>query len=123
MKVKVVNQDHREYSELFRDQMIVIPANGSIEMGRSEAIKFLSQASPMTVDGQGKAIKPKKLKIVEDPEAHAAARHQPIKYSAPDGTDFRTGVAYKEHLKKMGENNVGEPVRRQRAPHSSKVKI
>lgn len=123
MKVKVHNLDHRDYSEEFRDEMIVVPANGYIEMGRSEAIKFLSQACPMKVDGQGRPLKPKKLKIVEDPEAHAAARHQPIKFTAPDGTEFRTEVAYKEYIDSMGSNNVKEPVRRQRAVDPTKVKI
>jgi hypothetical protein len=100
-KVKVRNLDHREYTEEFRDEMVVIPANGYIEMGRSEAIAFLGQATPRHVDGAGRCLKPKKLRIEEDPEQHAAQRDQPLKFTAPDGSQFRTQAGYDMYLAKL----------------------
>jgi len=117
MKVRVKNLDSREYVEIFRDVEIRIPGHGYIEMGRSEAIKFLSQATPMNVDGAGRCLKPKKLVLEEDPELHAAARDQPIRYEAPDGKQFRTKKgyeAYLENFKNLEINNEQKPVRRRR---------
>lgn len=121
MKVKVENLDTREYVEIFRDEEIRIPAKGFIEMGRSEAIKFLSQATPMNIDGAGRCLKPKMLKLVEDPEAHAAARDQPIRFEAPDGKQFRTEKAYQVYLEKFAgaitiseQADESKPVRRRR---------
>ncbi len=96
-----MNLDHREYQELFRDELIVIPPGGYHEMGRSEAIKFLSQFIPMEVDGQGLPTKPKKLKIVEDPEQHAERRGQPLKFTAPDGKLFRTQAGHDDYVETL----------------------
>lgn len=126
MKVKVENLDTREYVEIFRDEEIRIPAKGYIEMGRSEAIKFLSQATPLNVDGAGRCLKPKMLRLVEDPEAHAAARDQPIRFEAPDGKQFRTEKAYKAYMESFaneaineGEKDESKPVRRRRKVDTS----
>ena len=107
--VKVKNLDTKEYSEVFEDELITIPAGGHVEMARSTAMKFLSAFSPMVVDGSGRALKPKMLKIVEDPEAHAAHRDQPIRYTAPDGKEFRTNEAYTLHLKKLEDEATDAP--------------
>lgn len=117
MKVKVRNLDSREYVEIFRDQEIRIPALGYVEMGRSEAIKFLSQATPMNIDGSGRCIKPKKLALEEDPEQHAAARDQPLKFEAPDGKQFRTQkgyAAYMHSFSTMEPLDEQKPIRRRR---------
>lgn len=121
MKVKVENLDTREYVEIFRDEEIRIPAKGFIEMGRSEAIKFLSQATPLNMDGGGRCLKPKMLRMVEDPELHAAARDQPIKYEAPDGKQFRTEKAYQAYMESFASlttieagQDESKPVRRRR---------
>jgi hypothetical protein len=116
MKVKVRNLDTREYVEIFRDEEIRIPAHGFVEMGRSEAIKFLSQATPMNVDGSGRCLKPKKLAMEEDPEAHAAARDQPIKFDAPDGKQFRTQKGFDAYMENfsLGVKDESKPVRRRR---------
>jgi hypothetical protein len=125
MKVKVENLDSREYVEIFRDEEIRIPALGHIEMGRSEAIKFLSQATPLNVDGAGRCLKPKMLRMVEDPEAHAAARDQPIRFEAPDGKQFRTEKAYQAYMESFANEAVTEhkdeskPVRRRRKADTS----
>jgi hypothetical protein len=109
MKVQVKNLDHREYREMFREQEIVIPAGGSVEMGRSEAVAFLGQFIPMKVDGAGKALAPKKLKIVEDPEQHASARDQPKRYEAMDGTLFRTPEGLKLYQEKLEQEADTKP--------------
>lgn len=125
MKVKVRNLDTREYVEIFRDEEIRIPAKGYVEMGRSEAIKFLSQATPLNVDGAGRCLRPKKLVMEEDPEAHAAARDQPIKFEAPDGKQFRTQKgfdAYMENFSLESAKNESKPVRRRRKVNTSSKK-
>lgn len=120
MKVKVRNLDTKEYTEIFRDEEVRIPALGFVEMGRSEAIKFLSQATPMNVDGSGRCLKPKKLVLEEDPEAHAAARDQPIKFEAPDGKQFRTEKGYQAYLENFSlEKSNAKPVRRRRKVNTS----
>ena len=122
-KVKVRNLDHREYTEEFRDEMVVIPANGFVEMGRAEAVAFLGQATPRHVDGTGKCMKPKMLKIEEDPEQHAAQRDQPFRFTAPDGTQFRTEPGYNAYLSQLSAEAKGvedaKPVRRRRAPSTA----
>lgn len=125
MKVKVKNLDTREYVEIFRDEEIRIPAQGHVEMGRSEAIKFLSQATPLNVDGAGRCLRPKKLVMEEDSEAHAAARDQPIKFEAPDGKQFRTQKgfdAYMENFSLESAKNESKPVRRRRKASPSSKK-
>lgn len=121
MKVKVRNLDTREYVEIFRDEEIRIPALGYVEMGRSEAIKFLSQATPLNVDGAGRCLKPKKLVLEEDPEAHAAARDQPIRFEAPDGKQFRTEKGYQAYMENFSTEQADEPkpVRRRRKANTS----
>ena len=119
-QVKVMNMDHRQYREMFRDEEVVIEAGGFVEMGRSEAITFLSQGTPMNLDGSGRCVKPKMLKMVEDPEEHAAARGQPLRFTAPDGKEFRTQAGYDKYLETMAEEaktggDKGEPKRRVRA--------
>ena len=127
MQVRVRNLDSREYVEEFRDNEIRIPAGEYVEKGRSEAITFLSQATPMNRDGSGRCIKPKKLKIEENPESHAAARDQPFRFETPDGKQFRTEQGHKEHLAKLEteakaiENE--KPIRRTRVSNTASTKI
>ena len=90
MKVQVRNLHSKEYREEFRDEMIVIPAGGTHEMGRSEALTFLGTFANMETDGQGLPKFPKMLRIEEDPEQHAAHRGQPDRFAAPDGKMFKT---------------------------------
>lgn len=123
MKVKVRNLDTREYVEIFRDDEIRIPAGEYVEMGRSEAIKFLSQATPMALDGGGRCIKPKKLVLEEDPEAHAAARDQPVRFEAPDGKEFRTEKGYQAYMLNFVEKSSEQkPIRRRRKANASTKK-
>jgi hypothetical protein len=127
-KVRVQNLDHREYTEEFRDELIVIPPGGYVEMGRSEAVAFLGQMTPLNVDGAGRITKPKKLKIVEDPEEFAAARDQPFRYESPDGKRFRSEQGYNEYMARLeaeartitsGDNDG--PKRRRQAPKSAEA--
>ena len=125
MKVKVRNLDTREYVEIFRDEEIRIPAQGYVEMGRSEAIKFLSQATPLNIDGAGRCLRPKRLVLEEDPEAHAAARDQPIRYEAPDGKQFRTEKGYQAYMENFSlesAKNESKPIRRRRKANPSAKK-
>jgi hypothetical protein len=101
--VKVTNLHDKEYVEMFRDEEIRIPPGGFVEMGRSEAKQFLGQVTPLNVDGSGRCIKPKKLKIVEDPETFAAARDQPLRFTAPDGNQFRTQEGHDNYMMKLRE--------------------
>jgi len=119
-QVKVMNMDHREYREMFKDEEVVIKAGGFVEMGRAEAVTFLSQAIPISIDGSGRCTRPKMLKIVEDPEAHAAHRGQPVRFTAPDGKEFRSQAGYDAYLETMAMEaktggDKGEPKRRIRA--------
>jgi len=99
--VKVINYDHREYVEVFRDVEIRIAPGGFVEMGRSEALTFLGQKTPMDVDGTGESMRPKKLKIYQDPEVFAAERGQPDKFQASDGKWFKTKPGLDEYMEKM----------------------
>jgi hypothetical protein len=125
MQVKVRNLDHREYVEEWRGKELRIPGNGEIEMGRSEAIAFLGQATALNIDGAGRCLKPKMLKIVEDPERHAAHRDQPFRaeFTAPDGTQFRTKVGFEEYMAKLRsevkEVEDAKPVRRRRTVNTA----
>jgi hypothetical protein len=89
--VEVWNDHTEDYKEKFRDRVITVPAKGHIVMPRSEARQFLAQYSPMMKDGKEQDVYPKKLRIVEDPEAMAERYDQPERYESADGTRrFRT---------------------------------
>jgi hypothetical protein len=108
MKVEVRNLDSRDYIEIYRDNEIRIPANGHILMERSDAVRFLGQATEMKKDGQGRPLNPKRLKIYDDPEKHAEHRQQPVKYDAPGGKQFRTEQGYNSYMEQLAaeaENN------------------
>ena len=119
MKVKVRNLDSQEYTEVFRDELIRIPAGGTVEMTRSEANAFLGQLTPIEFNNStGRPMKPKMLKIEVDPEIHAEVRHQPIQFHAPDGTGFRTQEGLTAYMSKLTDEVGGsneKPVRRRRA--------
>jgi hypothetical protein len=120
-QVKVRNLDSRDYVEDFRDERIYIPAGGFVEMGRSEALTFMGQITPLNIDGSGECIQPKKLQIEQDPEEHAAARDQPFRFAADDGTQFRTQQGLKEYEIKLNKEVASDekPVRRKRATVSA----
>jgi len=122
-KVRVRNLDDKEYREEYRDNMIVIPAGGYVEMGRADAVSFLSQFTPLNQDGAGRVLIPKKLKIEEDPEQHAEHRAQPYRFTAPDGNKFRTQAGYDAYLEilkaEAKEVEDEKPVRRKRVPNTS----
>ena len=120
--VQVRNLDNKEYVEMFRDVEIRIPVGGYVEMGRAEAVTFLSQATPMKRDGQGRPLEPKRLEIYQDPEQFAADRDQPYRFQSPDGKDFRTEAGLKEYMAKLeDESRVvtnDEPRRRKKATNA-----
>jgi len=118
--VKVVNDSHIDFKGTFRDTPIEIPAKGSIEMGRAEANKFLSEYSIVSVDGAGRHKMPKKLRMEEDPEVKAERYNQPLKFTAFDGTQFRTTQGlhkYENQLQtESKEVDNAKPKRRRTTP-------
>jgi hypothetical protein len=74
----------------FKDKAITIPAGEYIKMGRGDAVKFLSEFSPISTNGRGESTMPKRLRLWEDPEERAARMDQPLRYTALDNTEFRT---------------------------------
>jgi hypothetical protein len=101
MRVKVWNDDFREWNEMFKDEPIKIAAHGYIEMSKAEANQLVSQYSPVARDGRGEDIRPKKLRIEMDPEEYAEHVDQPLKYTALDGKQFRTTQGLKNYEAKM----------------------
>ncbi len=97
MKVKVENRSIVDFVGSFRDKPVLIKAGGFVEMGRSEAVKFLGEWSSIKVDGAGRHLMPKALYMVEDEEAKAKKYDQPLKYTAFDGTAFRTTVGLESY--------------------------
>ena len=120
MQVHVKNLSDIPFVGVFKDKPITIPGGSFIEMGRSEAVRFLSEYSPVIVDGRGVHTHPKKLVMVEDLEAKAAKYGQPLKFSAFDNQWFRTAQGrdvYEQKLKSEVENNgATKPKRRRTAP-------
>ncbi|UCG54700.1 MAG: hypothetical protein JSV32_00320 [Dehalococcoidia bacterium] len=113
MQVKVWNDSDIDHVELFRDKEVRIPAHEYIEMGRSEANKFISQFCPVKQDGAGRHVAPKKLRIEKPAEEFAEMTGQPLKYEACDGKMFRTKVGVEEYeatlpeSKRMKKNESG----------------
>ena len=104
MQVEVYNKSDIEFVGTFRDKPITVPAKGSVTMGRSEAIKFLSEWSPVRIDGAGRHTAPKELVIREDPEQKAERYNQPLRYTAVDGTQFRTPQGVSTYEAKLRED-------------------
>ena len=123
MRVQVENRSNIDFVGTFRDKPINIPAGKSIEMGRSEAVKFLGEWSPVRVDGAGRHMMPKSLYLVENLEEKAEKYGQPLKYTAFDGQMFRTtqGLeAYEAKLKKESKGVIdAKPTRRRRVKEPS----
>lgn len=63
MKVKVYNDDVKEYVEEYKGDIIRIPAKGFIIMDRGEAAGFMGQFTPIKIDPQsGEHTNLKKLR-------------------------------------------------------------
>ena len=120
MLVKVFNESHIDFVGKFKDNAINIPAGKFIEMGRAQAVQFLSEYSAVRVDGAGRHQMPKKLKMVEDPELKAERYNQPLRYKAYDGTMFRTTKGLQDHESSLQtqskEVDNAKPNRRRTAP-------
>lgn len=111
MQVKVFNDHDEAHVEQFLGRTITIPPGGCVEMGLSEAKKFLGQfyvrRRNLSDPTESAVMWPKKLRIVADPEEMAAKLDQPIKYRHMDGTEFRTsqGLTNYENSLKGSESN------------------
>lgn len=107
-QVLVRNLHNKEHVEKFKDKTLTIPPGGTIEMGRAEAVTFLGQWCPPIMDGAGRHLYPKKLRIEQDPEAFAEHRDQPLRYDAPDGKRFRTEQGLLNHMESLKGSTTGE---------------
>jgi hypothetical protein len=118
--VKVYNDSHVDYKGTFRDSPIEIPAREYIEMGRAEAVKFLGEYSSVIVDGAGRHKMPKKLRMAEDPEEKAERYNQPLRFTAFDGSKFRTTQGLQDYEAKLQteskEVEDAKPKRRRTVP-------
>jgi len=65
---KVWNDHTKEYKEKFREDMIVIPPKGYVEMDQSEARIFMGQFVPIKMLDSGEPLNPKmlRLEIIQD---------------------------------------------------------
>ena len=109
MKVKVWNDGPVDWEEDFKGDMIRIPRGESVEMTRSRAVKFLSQFSGFekVVNGATQSH-PKMLRIEVDPEEEAKMKDQPVRFTASDGTRFRTEQGLKNHEKAIAGATSGK---------------
>jgi hypothetical protein len=117
MQVKVWNDHDQEYKEEFRGKEVVIPAKGFVEMTNAEARTFLGKATSIKINGAGKHLNPKKLRVEKPAEEFAEKTDQPLRYAARDGKQFRTKVGLAEYeatLPKEVVKNESGPVRRKK---------
>ena len=115
MQVKVWNDSDIDHVEEFRGKTIVIPAKQFVEMGRAEANKFISQFSPVSMNGAGKHVRPKDIRIEKPAEEFAQLTDQPLRYKASDGKMFRTKIGLKEYEESLGNKEpANEPGPRRR---------
>lgn len=116
MQVRVWNDSEIDHVEMFRDKEIKIPAGEYIEMGRSEANMFLAQFRPVKMDGAGRHVAPKMLRVERPAEVFAEMTDQPLKFQARDGQMFRTEVGkaeYEAALPKEAQDESGPRRRKQ----------
>lgn len=106
MKVKVWNDGPIDHVEEYQDETIKIPRGEYIEMPRSKAIHFLSQLIPFHRDGDPKARGIKALRMEEPAEEKAAMMDQPLRFTASDGTKFRTQIGLDDYEASL---TVGKP--------------
>jgi hypothetical protein len=103
MKVKVFNDDTREYRETFRGDDICIPAGGFIMMERAEAIAFKGQWCPIIEDGNKNKLNAKKIRI-EDLPIELRYREKKKFVSNFNGMQFDTEEELNAHYASL--NNV-----------------
>lgn len=68
-KVQVWNDDHRDYTEVFRGESLTIPAKQYIVMEDPDASQFMGRMIPLARDGQGNQKRVKALRKVYITEA------------------------------------------------------
>jgi len=118
--VKVKNRSDLDFVGVFKDKPINIKSGDFIEMGRAQAVQFLSEYSSVKVDGTGRHKMPKNLVMIEDPEEKAKRYDQPLLYRSFDGTMFRTTAGLQNHEASMQAQakdlDNAKPTKRRTAP-------
>lgn len=95
-RVKVHNDDTKAYSEVFRDEMLTIPAKSYIEMEDGEATLFMGRFPGLRRDGTGRDLTVKMLRkeyITHDMETVSAVKCMAC------GTEFKTASELEVHSK------------------------
>lgn len=101
MKVKVYNDNAYEHREKFRGDLIVVPAGGSIEMNREDAVAFLGQFYPPEWDkgGRQKPESCKKLRweriAINSDESQEELKCQACGVTAKDEVSLKSHVKAK----------------------------
>lgn len=98
MKVKLWNDGPIDWVEEYKGETYTIPTGGFIELERSKAVKIQSQFSPFKNNPNNpREANYKKLRIEMDPEKWAEHNKQPVKFTASDGSRFRTKEGLRLH--------------------------
>lgn len=62
-KCKIWNDHNRDYTEVFNENEITIPAKKFIVMEEPEAVGFMGSFTPIKRDAQGRDLAPKMLRL------------------------------------------------------------
>lgn len=99
MKVKVWNDDVKDYSEEFNGKMITIPAGEYVVMERGDAVTFMGKYKPISIDPRtGKHMGFKKLRrefVEEDTPLAESKKHTCM----IDGQEFTNEEELIKHVK------------------------
>lgn len=94
--VRVYNDHDKDYSEIFRDSMLTIPAKKYVEMEDSEATLFMGRFPGLRRNGQGQDITVKMLrKVYITPEMTQTESHKCMAC----GTEFKSTSELEAHSK------------------------
>lgn len=103
MKVKVWNDDTREYVEEYNGKMIRIPPKGFIVMERGDATGFMGKYKPIKINGQtGEHVQRKKLRreFIEEREDTRENNQEVKKHKCMiDGKEFNSEEELVKYVK------------------------
>lgn len=112
MKVRVYNTNNHPFKQKFRDEDVVIPAGGFVEMERDEAVAFKSTWYPVRLDYNGN-VDPTSYKRISIRPIPGAGE---VEIETPKFVNQATGEAFETHAQLMASINADpELVDRQRA--------
>ena len=111
--VKVVNDNIYPFRQEFREEMIVIPAGGSITMDRDDAVQFVGMFFPPRKDGNDQPDPKffKKLRIAESSGAPEPVKEsfvcQKCKFVAKSQVELDAHID-EMHLDDLADNDFKE---------------